>query len=599
MTRTLLSLCVLTLFITGIAAVAQENRLRDRLRAFFEREPVYAGVEGEIDGKIQSRTPGGVFRPPMIVTERRDDGSHHELADTVSAYQEEALELFKKITAAEWEAMTTGNAAAFDQLADAKLQWAKYHSDKEMYVKIKDLRSKVNFNPVYNRAAEQMEKECAKNQLPEDLQKRMIDMSSEIEKVFQTHRPRLDGKEYSNNDLLEMIAAETDSAKRKAIWEALKQVGEEVHEKIIALAKVRNEAAQKLGYKNYWDMQIVFQDYQPEELLKIFEDLEKLTRPLFEKMKAELDAELSKRLNVPVDQLKPWHYDNPFFQQAPPSQEVDPNDFYRNKTKEEIIDIAINYYKHIGLPYEKVLAKSDMFEREGKNQHAFSTDMDTLGDVRNLCNVKPTAEWMDTVLHEGGHGVYSLGHDQTLPFNLRDAAHIFTTEGVAMFFGAKARDPQWMEQFAGVQAREARRVSQALTKQRIREQLIFCRWTIVMLNFEKALYENPDADLKSLWWDMVGQYQLLSRPTEKGSELADWASKPHFVIAPVYYHNYQMGELFAAQLRATLGTRENALLGRRLQERVFAPGMRYEWQEFVRRATGRPLSPKYFARELR
>jgi peptidyl-dipeptidase A len=375
-----------------------------------------------------------------------------------------------------------------------------------------------------------------------------------------------------------------------------------VDEKIIALVKVRNEAARKLGFKNYWEMQVVFQDYDPEELLKIFDDLEKATRPLFEKMKAELDVELSKRFDVPVDELMPWHYDNPFFQQAPPSSAVDPDDFYRHKTKEEIVEIALRYFRRINLPFDRVAERSDMFEREGKNQHAFSIDMDTLGDVRNLNNVKPNAKWMDTVLHEAGHGVYSLGHDPRLPYNLRTPAHIFTTEGVAMMFGAKARDPQWLVQFAGADPREVRRAAQALKQQRIREQLIFCRWSIVMLKFEKALYEmpleGPDTDLKSLWWDMVGEYQLLKRPTERGSESGDWASKPHFVIAPIYYHNYQMGELFAAQLRATFGTRDNVLLGKRLQERVFAPGQRYTWQEFVQRATGRPFSPEYFAREL-
>jgi len=516
-------------------------------------------------------------------------------------YEVEALELFKKVADTDWEAMTTGTDEAFQRSADAKLEWAKYHSNKEIYEKIKDLRQKYkeNMSSIPARDAERMEQAYAQNQLPEDLQKKMLDMSSEIEKIFQTHRPKLDGKEYTNNDLLEMIANETDTAKRQKIWEALKQVGGEVDEKIIALAKVRNEAARQLGFKNYWEMQIVFQDYKPEELLKIFDELEKMTRPLFVKMKAELDAELSAKFGVPADQLMPWHYDNPFFQQAPPSKAVDPNDFYKDKTKEEIIDIAVKYYKRIGLPYEKVLAKSDMYEREGKNQHAFSIDMDTQGDVRNLCNVKPTAEWMDTVLHEGGHGVYALGIDRNLPFILRDSAHIFTTEGVAMMFGAKARDPQWMIAFAGVEPRTARSAAQALKKQRIREQLIFCRWTIVMLNFEKALYENPDADLKTLWWDMVERYQLLKRPTERGKESADWASKPHFVIAPVYYHNYMMGELFASQLRATLGNRDNAAFGRRLQEKVFAPGQRYEWQEFVRRATGKPLSPEYFAKELR
>jgi peptidyl-dipeptidase A len=407
-----------------------------------------------------------------------------QLSALIATYQDEALQLFKDSAAAEWEAAVTGKEEDFARLSEAKLRWANYHSNKETYEKIKNLRQNaVGLDPVNARAAERMEQEHAKNQLPEDLQKKMIEMSSEIEMIFQNYRPKLDGKEYTNNDLLEMIAAENDSARRHEIWKALKQVGGEVHEKIAALARVRNEAARQLGYKNYWEMQVILQDYVPEELLAIFESLEKTTRPLFKNMKEKLDSELSARFNVPVSQLKPWHYDNPFFQQAPPSKTIDPNVFYKDKTKEEIVEIALRYYKKIGLPYEKVVAKSDMYEREGKNQHAFSIDMDTLGDARNLCNVKPTAEWMDTVLHEGGHGVYSLGHDRSLPFILRDSAHIFTTEGVAMFFGAKARDPQWMIAFAGADPQKARSAATALREQRIREQLIFCRWTAVMLNF--------------------------------------------------------------------------------------------------------------------
>jgi len=578
MTRSILCWCVLITFATSSFASAQGFQLLDRLRTDFGGTPRIVRLQ----------------QPEPMNAEAR------ELVQMLNTYQADVAVLHKNVADAIWEARTTGKAEAFQRSAEARLESATYHSNKEVYATLKDLRQRATgLDAVNARAAEQMEKAYARNQLPEDMQKQMVEMSSEIEKIFQVHRPTLDGTEYTNNDLLEMIAEETDSEKRKKIWESLKQVGEAVDEKIIALVKVRNKAAQELGYKNYWEMQVILQDYEPAELLKIFEDLDTATRPLFEKMKAQLNAELAERFGVPADQLMPWHYDNPFFQEAPPSKDVDPNDFYKDKTKEEIVEIALRYFRRLNLPFDKVAEKSDMYEREGKDQHAFSIDMDRQGDVRNLNNVKPTARWMDTVLHEAGHGVYSLGHDRNLPFNLRSPAHIFTTEGVAMLFGAKAKDPQWLITYAGANPREVRRVAQALEQQRIREQLIFCRWSLVMLHFEKALYENPDADLKSLWWDIVGEYQLLKRPTEKGSELADWASKPHFVIAPVYYHNYQMGELYAAQLRATLGTRDNAIFGRQLQNRVFAPSARLPWQDFVRYSTGRPLSPEYFARELR
>ena len=46
----------------------------------------------------------------------------------------------------------------------------------------------------------------------------------------------------------------------------------------------------------------------------------------------------------------PWHYDNPFFQAAPPSDAVDLDEFYEKKAKEDIVEIAREFYADIGLP---------------------------------------------------------------------------------------------------------------------------------------------------------------------------------------------------------------------------------------------------------
>ncbi len=66
-----------------------------------------------------------------------------------------------------------------------------------------------------------------------------------------------------------------------------------------------------------------------------------------------------------------------------------------------------------------------------------------------------------------------------------------------------------------------------------------------MFHFEQALYKNPEQDLNTLWWDLVEKYQLIKRPT--GRSESDWAAKIHFTMAPVYYHNYMLGELLASQ----------------------------------------------------
>ncbi|MDD5307220.1 MAG: M2 family metallopeptidase [Deltaproteobacteria bacterium] len=514
-------------------------------------------------------------------------------------------------TTAQWTAENTGKKEDFDAYAAADLAVKTLHSDKARYEELKKLlEAKDKLDPLTRRSLEVANLAFKGNQLPKEILEKMVTESTAIEQIFNTYRADLGGKKLSNNDLLELLAKERRTEKRKAIWEALKQVGAEVAPRLTALAKTRNEAAKLLGYADFWDMQVRLQEHDPGLLVAIFADLERVTNAPFKAMKEELDKELAARFKVKAEDMMPWHYDNPFFQAAPPSSKVDLDDFYKGKDKEEIVRIAKRFYDDIGLPLGDVLDRSDFFEREGKNQHAFCTAIDRKGDVRMLLNIKPTCDWMETMLHESGHAVYAKNLDFSLPFNLRDSAHIFTTEGVAMLFGALGKNPVWMVEYAGASPSKVKDAEGALLEQRRREQLIFTRWTLVMFNFEKDMYANPDQDLNKLWYDDVERFQLLKRPPERNAP--DWAAKPHFTIAPVYYHNYMLGELFAAQLRATiakvvkhdgplwtLSYSGRKSIGDYLRKKVFEPGMAKPWPEFVTDATGQPLSPAAYAQELR
>ncbi len=141
------------------------------------------------------------------------------------------------------------------------------------------------------------------------------------------------------------------------------------------------------------------------------------------------------------------------------------------------------------------------------------------------------------------------------------------------------------------------------------QQILFARWALVMYNFEKQLYADPDQDLNNLWWELVEKYQFVKRPP--GPVDAGWASKLHFTTAPCYYHNYMMGELLASQLHYHI-VREvfklesdrdvsyvgEKILGDYLREKVLGPGALYHWNDMIKRATGEPLTPKYFVEQF-
>jgi peptidyl-dipeptidase A len=267
--------------------------------------------------------------------------------------------------------------------------------------------------------------------------------------------------------------------------------------------------------------------------------------------------------------------------------------------------LAERFYAGIGLPVDAILAHSDLYEKEGKNPHAFSTHIDREGDVRVLCNLRNDEYWMETILHELGHGVYDKYLDYGTPWLLRTPAHAFTTEAMAMFFGRLSRNPAWMQQTLGLTDAQRAEIEKVSGKYMQLKQLIFARWDMVMYNFEKGLYAHPDQDLNKLWWDLVEKYQLLQRPP--GRNEPDWAAKIHFSAAPCYYHNYMLGELLASQWHHTLVTKVLGLksdqgvsyigrqkVGEFLRDNVFHAGNLYPWNEMIRRSTGEPLTAKYF-----
>jgi peptidyl-dipeptidase A len=315
-----------------------------------------------------------------------------------------------------------------------------------------------------------------------------------------------------------------------------------------------------------------------------------------------LDQILAKKYGITRDQLMPWHYLDPFFQETPMVYDLDLDVYYKDK---DVKTLAQQFYASLGLPVEAILAHSDLYEKEGKNPHAFCTHIDREGDVRVLCNLRNNEYWMETILHELGHGVYDKYLDYGTPYLLRTPAHSFTTEAMAMFFGRLSRNPAWMQQMLGLSDVQRAEIEKVGGKYAQLKQLIFARWDMVMYDFEKGLYANPDQDLTKLWWDLVEKYQFIKRPPNRTNP--DWAAKIHFAAAPCYYHNYMLGEMLASQWHHTLVTKVLGLpsdkdvsyvgqkkVGEYLRKTVFEAGDLYPWNEMIQRSTGEPLTAKYF-----
>lgn len=516
-----------------------------------------------------------------------------EHVDTIKPMQKEAALAY-------WQAACSGDTAYYARYADLNLKLRNIYTDRVAYEFLQEIKKSAAIkDPVLARQLDLLLNAYKENQIDPALLKSMVDLAAHVEQKFSTFRSRINGTTVSVNQIDEILKKETDSGKRRAAWEASKQVGPEVAADLIQLVGLRNQAARSLGYDNYHHMALQLAEQSEEEVEQIFNELFTLTQEPFAAVKSELDAVLAKTYAVKPTELMPWHYHDPFFQEAPAMAELDWDAYYKHS---DVRQLATGFFAGIGMDVEPILANSDLYEREGKNPHAFSTDIDREGDVRILCNLQNNERWMETTLHELGHAVYDRYHDMTLPYLLRQPAHAFTTEGIAMFFGRLSRDADWMRMSLKLSDADYAKV-RAFGKTSMRaKQLVFARWAMVMYFFEKELYRQPDQDLNGLWWQLVQKYQGVHPPPDRRAP--DWASKIHFTIAPCYYHNYLLGELFASQLDAAVHkdgrvtAAGSAALGDKLKTSVFRAGSRYRWNDMIREATGEPLTASHFVQQF-
>lgn len=541
-----------------------------------------------------------------------DDDEKAETVDQkVATLRDKYVEAFRPLyieaSRAWWEAATTGDEAAFARREKADNAMVELHSNKDMFNEIKALRRAGNIvEPLLARQLDVMYRSFLGNQGDSDKLKHIIAIETEVEKIFNTHRSDVGGEEMTENDVRKILRESSDSDKAKAAWMGYTRVGEKVKDKLTEVVKLRNEVARELGYDNYYALRLSEQEIDEKQLVALFDELDELTKKPFAEVKKKIDEQMAKRFGIEESALRPWHFGDLFFQEAPPMGDVDLDAVFADS---DLIKLTEKYYASLGLPCDDIVERSDLYEKPGKSPHAFASDLDRAGDIRVLCNLKPNMQWADTLMHEIGHGVYDKYIANDLPFLLHEASSPITTEGMAMMLGAFVKTEDWLVNIRGLSPDEAAKVVAAAQESLRIEKLLFSRWSQVMMRFERAMYANPDQDLSKLWWDLKKQYQLMNPPDD--ASLPGYAAKVHVLTVPVYYHSYLMGDLFAAQVHAHIARDELGIddpsktsfvgslkAGLYLRDRIFGPGNIYSWNELTRHATGEPLTAKYFAEKF-
>lgn len=499
-----------------------------------------------------------------------------------------------------WDAAVTGDPAAYRRVETYRNRIDRLYAESGVFDALSRARVAQVDDPVLARRIDLLYLEALPRQVDPGLSRSINRLAAEAERAFATFRATFRGRRASANDLDRVLREERDEARRREAWEALKGVGPVVADRLRELVVLRNRAADRVGFPDFYRMRLALQEQDPDRLDRLLGVLEELSRPAYRKTKRTIDDALGARYGRPREELEPWHYADQFFQDVPDVFGADLDEVYATV---DLTTVAARFFEGIGLPVDAVLARSSLHEADGKDPHAFATDIDRDGDVRILLNLRSNERWMGTTLHELGHAVYDLGIDPALPWDLRRPAHTLVTEAIAMLFGRLSRSPAWMRDLGVVDDSGAARLKGPTGAETCATMQVVVRWILVMAHFERGLYADPDRDLNTFWWDLVERFQEIPRP-ERPRGAADYAAKIHVVVAPVYYHNYMLGECLASQIDHRL--KDEVLngassyaghpeVGAWLGKRIFRSGAGLHYDDLAVAATGSPVGPEAFA----
>ncbi len=504
--------------------------------------------------------------------------------DFLASWQPKFAGISKVVNQAFWLLETTGSKDAAEIKTFLDMQLKTLLSDAKTYEKLLFFQEQVK-DPLERRMVDILLRSFKENQLPLALLQKIAEKESEIALEYASFRPKIQGKKVSENEIREILKNEREVSFRKKTWEVSKEIGARLAPKIVELVKYRNEAAEKLGYKNYFSLQLDLQEVEEKALFSLLKELSTSSKGAYDKLVEKIEKELCQKFQVTPSEIGPWAFSDPFCQEDP--LEMAELDKFVKKIDMEMA--AKSFFSDMGFSEVGILLEnSDLYEREGKNQHAFCVNIDRKEDIRTLNNLLPSMRWMETLLHELGHGVYEQLFSKELPWLLRQPPHMIPTEAMALLCGRQAYLSEFLTKHRA-SSEQAIFAEESLK----RRELIFSRWVLVMTYFERDLYQNPDQDLNALWWKYVEAFQKVKRPANR-EKACDWAAKYHIGLAPVYYFSYLLGEFFASSLQKKIKEKAGSLFTPYtktfLEQELFSKGAALSWSDLITSCLKKPLS---------
>lgn len=425
-------------------------------------------------------------------------------------------------------------------------------------------------------------------------------MNSEIKlwQAFSALKITVDGKKYGGGQI-DSIRKNSDNASvLKMIFDGYQKEGRILAPDIIQMVKERNEFAANFGYNNFYQLSLEAKDQTPEQIKAILDDIELETRAQFFEAKSVIDKLLAKRFGISKTDLQPWLYHeegNSYL----PSRFKDKMDSLFLKT--DPIKTTEAFFYGIGLPIEDVVENSDLEYRPAKSSMNAMINVDFKNDIRLISSIQNTHDGMMKMMHLGGHASHYKTISDDVPYLLKTPNYVLG-EGVARYFESLASEYSWLKNIVVIDTTAQKQLVLVCQHLHQVDRLFRCRKLLVMADFEREIYVNPDQNLDELWRKLNLKYLGINYSSQKNA--CFWTTNKFATSLSCTTHNLVLADVFAAQLQHTIEKRvltekgmnykNNQKIGQFLTEKLYRYGNKLSWEELIENVTGESLNTSYF-----
>ena len=486
-----------------------------------------------------------------------------------------------------WEFFINSNDQNLKAYEKAQEEFTELFSDKETYEKFLS----VDASKLPKHEQKQLkdllrvfDKRINTGEMYKALEKK----ENEIAQKYNSYVPAIDGREVSKPEISKILQNESNPDIRQKAYEATIKGGDLIAEDLIEFVKMRNEFAKTKGYGNFFDYQLKEEyDVETPFLNKLIEQVYSGAKDKIKAIQEKSYAEL--RQIFGTDKLQGWHYG--LLTDSNPEKAV--NKILENHSIE---DVSKKAYGGMGYDVDRMISEGkltlDLYPRKGKNTHGFCFGIDAGLDSRILANLRNDVISLDTLNHEMGHCVYDLGISRDLPVVDRAPSSSAFTEAIAMMTGDLAKKENILKDI--VPEKLLIPFKESLKK----DEANFISKSLLIIDFERELYKNPNQNPAKLWADLRLKYRNQSHAPNN-----EWATIPHYLSHPAYYQNYFRASLMKAQiynhLHKILGNiTENSKTAQYLKENIFSKGASIEEYDLIKQLTGKEFSAQDYIQTL-